>query len=271
MPFRPKDTFKSNADSESTKERKRIHHNVQASSYWLPNDDIEQDRLNEMYFALKHLYSGQLLPKVKEILDFNSNLKVLDLGCATGAWILETSVEYPNCDYYGVDISSNFPALSPNNTHFMLHNVIDGLPFVDSYFDYVRLGHWTSNLKEVEWPPFLKEVYRVMKPGALMLNLEIDTMNHTLDATGSLTALYMVNKINKMYPDLVSVLPGLLKNAGFTTILTDKRSLGYLIGPALGMSAEEYIASTPKLIQKAKDNHAEWTYVAFLSQKPKKK
>ncbi|KAI9028271.1 S-adenosyl-L-methionine-dependent methyltransferase [Phycomyces nitens] len=293
MPYRPKDKFRPNVES-NTPDNQREYHNVQTASYWLPNDDIEQDRLNEMHFAIKDLFEGELLPKTKEILDFNSKLKVLDLGCATGAWVLEMSVEYPNCDYYGIDISPNFPVLSPNNTHFLLHNVLDGIPFQNDYFDYVRLGNWSSNLKAIEWPSFLKDVYRVTKPGGLIQNLELNILEHNQDCTGVMTALYNVNKMNKMHPDLVPVLPDLLKEAGFTTILTDKRSvnfgdddqkslrfmclarniikrLGFLIAPALGMSTEEYIASTPHLIQKAKDMHSEWTYVAFLSQKPKQK
>ncbi|KAI7872069.1 S-adenosyl-L-methionine-dependent methyltransferase [Spinellus fusiger] len=171
----PRNSVKpSNSDEEESFYLNRGFHNIETLSYWLPNDEAEEDRLNEMHLTMKELFSGNVLPKATKVVDFTLGLKVLDLGCATGMWLLEMAIEYPNSDFHGIDISDFFPILKPENTHFYQMNVLNGLPFEDNTFDFVRLSMWLTGLRVEEWPIFLKEIFRVIKPEGYIQSIEND-------------------------------------------------------------------------------------------------
>lgn len=69
-------------------------------------------------------------------LDFqNKNLQVLDLCCGPATWLCETSLEYPNCQFTGVDMCSLWPQIiRPVNLTFTEANILQGIPFPDKTF-----------------------------------------------------------------------------------------------------------------------------------------
>lgn len=63
---------------------------------------------------------------------------VLDIGCGPGSWTMEMAGEYPKSTIVGVDMVPLFPKdIKPTNCLFYQNNVLNGLPFQDSTFDYV--------------------------------------------------------------------------------------------------------------------------------------
>ena len=54
-------------------------------------------------------------------------------------------------------------------TVFRVHNLRKGLPFADDSVDFIYFGQAIEHLNPlVEVPPFLKECYRVLRPGGLV-------------------------------------------------------------------------------------------------------
>lgn len=80
---------------------------------------------------------GNFSAPVEELLE--KGIKVLDVGCGSGRWILEMARDFPNSTFIGVDVSNVFPSPDkiPSNASFVEGNVLHGLPFADDTFDYV--------------------------------------------------------------------------------------------------------------------------------------
>ncbi|KAI8883266.1 S-adenosyl-L-methionine-dependent methyltransferase [Backusella circina FSU 941] len=151
----------------------RAYHNIQTSTYCLPRDELEQDRLNSQHFSLKALFSGNILPTVSALLP--SNAKILDIGCGSGSWVMEMAIDHPGCQVTGVDMSDMFPTtIRPENVKFELLNVLDGLPYADNSFDFVHMRLMIAALRSTEWPLVLTEIRRVLKPGGLLQLVESD-------------------------------------------------------------------------------------------------
>ncbi|RCH78839.1 hypothetical protein CU098_006592, partial [Rhizopus stolonifer] len=151
----------------------RDFHTDKNSSYWLPKDEEEQMRLTGQHFALKELFKGNVLPKVKTRLNFEQGISVLDVGCGSGAWMTDMASDYPNCRYYGCDIvevANKF--VTPRQFTFNIGNVLTGLPYNENTFDFVQIRLLVFALREQEWPVAIQEVLRVTKPGGILQILE---------------------------------------------------------------------------------------------------
>lgn len=68
--------------------RGRKYHSESSSVYWLPNDDEEMDRLVGQHFALKTLLEGNIPKEALDHIDLDKGVKILDLGCGPGTWIM---------------------------------------------------------------------------------------------------------------------------------------------------------------------------------------
>ncbi|KAI8391520.1 S-adenosyl-L-methionine-dependent methyltransferase [Radiomyces spectabilis] len=151
----------------------RSFHNMAMSTYWLPNDDEEMDRLVGQHFALKTLFNGNILREVEEALPLNTGCKILDVGCGPGTWIMDMATEYPASEFTGVDMCETFPvSIRPPNVHFLSGNILERLPFPDNSFDLVNMRLFILALRKEEWPPVLNEIYRVLKPGGMIQSIE---------------------------------------------------------------------------------------------------
>lgn len=65
----------------------RQYHNDQTSTYILPKDEIEQDRLNSQHFAVKALFNNKnILDSIEKSLP--KGAAILDIGCGTGCWVM---------------------------------------------------------------------------------------------------------------------------------------------------------------------------------------
>ncbi|ORY94565.1 S-adenosyl-L-methionine-dependent methyltransferase [Syncephalastrum racemosum] len=151
----------------------RLYHNIESSSYCLPRDEDEQDRLNSEHFAIKALFSSNVLPQVESSLPVNAN--ILDIGCGSGSWVMEMAIEHPEAHVTGLDMADMFPtAIRPENVTFQQHNLLDGLPYDDNTFDFVHMRQLIVALRAPEWPAILVEIRRVLKPGGLVQLMESD-------------------------------------------------------------------------------------------------
>ncbi|GAE91362.1 ubiquinone/menaquinone biosynthesis methyltransferase UbiE [Gracilibacillus boraciitolerans JCM 21714] len=104
--------------------------------------------------------------------------KALDVCCGTGDWSFSLSQEIgEGGEVIGLDFSQNMLSVANerlkehpfHNVQFIHGNAMD-LPFQDNYFDYVTVGFGLRNVPD--YLQVLKEMYRVVKPGGMVVCLE---------------------------------------------------------------------------------------------------
>ncbi|KAI9359057.1 S-adenosyl-L-methionine-dependent methyltransferase [Pilaira anomala] len=161
----------------------RTYHSNPDSTYMLPRDDIEIDRLHEEHFVIKELLGFNIMVEALKLMDFQSGgLEVLDVCCGPATWLCETSLEYPNCRFSGIDMCSLWPqVIRPVNLDFTEANVLQGLPYPDRSFDFIQMRFVGLAFKTDEWPFVISEIKRVLKDGGCFQCVELDMRITTSD------------------------------------------------------------------------------------------
>ncbi|RUP48011.1 S-adenosyl-L-methionine-dependent methyltransferase [Jimgerdemannia flammicorona] len=131
---------------------------------FIPSDGLRDERLESM-----HLYYSNFVAPVDD--DLARGIKVLDVGCGGGGWLMDMASDYPNSEFVGTDIVDLFlkHGTPPQNCKFMLANTVKGLPFEDNTFDFVHqrsvLLLMVFDFSPSDWATAMKEMIRVTKPG----------------------------------------------------------------------------------------------------------
>ncbi|KAG1044341.1 hypothetical protein G6F43_011464 [Rhizopus delemar] len=207
---------------------KRSFHTDKSATYWLPKDEDEQFRLAGQHFAIKDLFEGNMHPNIKEALDSEPNMTILDVGCGSCTWIFDMASDYPQCDFHGCDIVDVAnKEMIPNQFTFQLGNVAQRLPYKDSMFDFVYARLLALALSEDEWPRAIQEILRVTKPGGWIQLVDADVKLPD-KSTGayyeSVKAIHTLCKLRGQNPCIGMELERMLKETGQVEIIdTDYR------------------------------------------------
>ncbi len=110
--------------------------------------------------------------------DFAPN-QILDCGCTIGHNTLEWARTYPDAQVTGIDVSA--PVLRYAHARAQAQNVkatfaqmdATALDFPDNSFDVVFSSMFLHELPLKNIKRFIQEAYRVLKPGGLLLNMEL--------------------------------------------------------------------------------------------------
>jgi len=87
--------------------------------------------------------------------------------------------EYPLSTFVGVDMAPVFPEVTQTNVAFLRCNILDGLPFPDETFDFVRQGFLIVSIDWHEWKDkMVKELMRVTKTGGYIEVMDLDVKYH---------------------------------------------------------------------------------------------
>jgi hypothetical protein len=102
----------------------------------------------------------------------------VDIGCgAAGAWAIEVAKEYPAGNVYGLDLSPVDRTEIPENCHFVVGDVNNGLPFANGSMDLVQSRYnnlrgrvysrriLMAGVQKNQWSAYVREVFRITKPG----------------------------------------------------------------------------------------------------------
>jgi len=136
--------------------------------FHLPKDNQDIDRMQLQHFLFEHLWNSNYSSPIEHKLKLGGS-RILDAGCGPGAWLLEMSTQHPLTRFFGVDIAKVFPTeIKPTNLEFRQCDMIQGLPFSDNYFDFVRMSLMLTSFKANQWDSIIRELVRVLKPGGYL-------------------------------------------------------------------------------------------------------
>lgn len=125
--------------------------------------------------------------------------KVLDIGCGTGGWIIETALAHPEMSLVGIDISqkmidyANEQAETRGVSEQVRFQVTDALTLPgipDASFDLVNLRFGSSYLRTWDWPRIMREMVRVARPGGTIQLVDSEVIQ-----PGSSTALIQLSEM----------------------------------------------------------------------------
>ena len=135
-------------------------------------EEVEQKRLDDMQFAFCELLGKNVFAPL------SSPQNILDVGTGSGAWCVEVARQLPDGNVTGLDLSSIQRQDAPANCHFIVGNLLEGLKFENDCFDFVHSRYLQllsiaflikrlirASVPKDQWPVYLKEVYRILKPG----------------------------------------------------------------------------------------------------------
>ncbi|RUS21717.1 LOW QUALITY PROTEIN: S-adenosyl-L-methionine-dependent methyltransferase [Endogone sp. FLAS-F59071] len=228
-------------------------------NYLLPIDESEIRRLDFQHYIMWQLMHGNFSAPVEELLE--EGIKVLDVGCGTGCWVIEMARDFPNSTFIGVDFSNIFPSPDeiPSNASFIEGNTLNRLPFADDTFDYVyqRYGHIfilsvnevaTFNIDKIfiqihadvlyAKAVALRELARVAKPGGWVEMFEMDTKELERPPENLMSIWTVLNKCATeafgLDPHYVWQIANMLKENGFEDVELDYISIPLGWGGRIG-------------------------------------
>ncbi|KAG2189332.1 hypothetical protein INT44_004474 [Umbelopsis vinacea] len=271
----------------------REYHNVETSTYVLPKDDQEKDRLHEQHYLIKEKFGGNLLKPELTAKLFEKDINVLDAGCGPATWLMDLSTEYPNSNFYGVDLAETFPqAIYPRNLHLQVANVLEPLPF-DFKFDFIQIRLFVFALRESEWEIAFRNVYNALKPGGIFQAIESCPLVNTNDPDMISLRDNMAQLVRKKQqnPEMASQLDKVMEQVNFKVIhkqtleiplghgtpadiAAGDVSMGALIGmapfmaPQMNLDIEEYKALVNKAAANLGPAKTTITLSGYLGQRP---
>jgi SAM-dependent methyltransferase len=144
-------------------ENNRRYHAYREGKYLLPNDELEQDRLDLHHHVFRLMLGGRLhrAPLPPDV------GRVLDYGTGTGIWALDFADEYQSAEVIGTDLSPIQPDWVSPNCKFYVDDVESEWTFgPDQALDYI---HGRSMCGSIGDPPALyQSAYTHLKPGGWM-------------------------------------------------------------------------------------------------------
>lgn len=220
---------------------------------------IDAENAEEMDRLIKqaHLIS-EYVGLVPEEVTLTAGQTALDIGCGPGEWVLEMARNNPDCQIMGVDISKRMTTYALArarvqrlpNVEFTVADVCQLLPFPAASFDVLHARFITGFLLTSTWPVFLKECFRVLRPGGIMCSVELENLGVT-----NSQALMRYNDLMVRYMRLgqhcftsegshigiMAVQAYLLQQSGFTQVQQQMHVLNYSLGaPAHPQIVEDY-------------------------------
>ncbi|KAM7185791.1 S-adenosyl-L-methionine-dependent methyltransferase [Naviculisporaceae sp. PSN 640] len=143
-------------------ENGRRYHAYKAGAYILPNDEIENERLDLQHNLCVLIQNNKLFlaPVGKE---YGRPLnRVLDGGTGTGIWAVDFADEYPEANVVGVDLSPIQPSFVPPNVEFFIDDLEADWTFVRP-FDFIYFRMMTGSIRN--WPRLFEQSYQHLNPG----------------------------------------------------------------------------------------------------------
>lgn len=126
---------------------------------------------------------GGVLPEQS---DPGSLRRVLDVGCGTGGWLIETAKMYPDIELLiGVDVSDKVLDYArtqaraqkvAQRVEFHMMDALRQLSFPQNHFDLINQRFGSSWLRTWDWTRLFSECLNVARPGAIIRVTEAENV-----------------------------------------------------------------------------------------------
>ncbi|QBD76754.1 class I SAM-dependent methyltransferase [Ktedonosporobacter rubrisoli] len=157
-----------------------------------PSTYFVQDRQNEEELTRVTIQDHMITAAMGGVLPEHKNIsklrRVLDIGCGTGGWIIDTAQEYPELSLIGVDVSQRmishareqaFQQHVEERVEFLVMDALRMLEFPNAYFDLVNMRLGSSFLRTWDWRKLFSEMLRVTHAGGVIRVTEPEIINHS--------------------------------------------------------------------------------------------
>jgi SAM-dependent methyltransferase len=145
-------------DTEFRTENGRRYHKFEDRQYWLPNDDVEINRLDLQHAIWKLSFNGHL--HLSPVPDDAQH--ILDVGTGTGQWAIDYAKAHPSAQVLGTDLSPIQPNNVPSKCSFMVHNAESEWAF-ENKFGFIQGRMLLMGIHD--WPLFFKKAWDNLEPG----------------------------------------------------------------------------------------------------------
>lgn len=106
--------------------------------------------------------------------------RILDIGCTVGHNIVPLALAFPDCEVIAIDTAApslryahaRAQSLGATNIRFVQANAEDLSRWADASFDWVQTTMFLHETSGTALPRIIREGFRVLKAGGLMLHLE---------------------------------------------------------------------------------------------------
>lgn len=235
-----------------------------------PNTYIVQDRENQQELVRLTLQDQLLTASMGGVLAEQSNSAtlrhVLDIGCATGGWAIETALAYPEIKLViGIDISQRMITYArqmaeaqqvTQRVEFHVMDALRMLEFPDRFFDLVNIRLGGSWLRTWDWPKLLNETLRIIRPGGIARITEQKIMHQSSSNAQmrinqmALKAFYRAGYLfTEESTGLTMRLPQLLARHGFSQVKTVAHVLEYHAGTPACKDYIDNLASASRTLR----------------------
>jgi len=223
------------------------------STYFVP-DRSNKEEMNRVQLQDQLITAGMggVLPEQPDPSRFH---RVLDVGCGTGAWLIEAAKTYPSMTLLiGVDISNKMldsaraqATAQQVDDHVEFHQMdaLRMLEFPTGYFDLVNQRYAKSWLRTWDWPKLLQEFQRVTRPGGSVRLTEPASLESNSPAVARhweclLEAFYQSGRLfTPEHDGLTKELAHLLRRHGLQQVQTHAYPLEHRAGTSEGQRFAE--------------------------------
>jgi ubiquinone/menaquinone biosynthesis C-methylase UbiE len=234
-----------------------------------PSTYIVQDRNNKEELTRLTLQDQLLTTSMggvfSEFPDPSIFLRVLDIGCGTGGWIIEAARKYPKMSLVGVDISQRMVSYAQeqaeaqgvqDRVEFRVMDLLRMLEFANNSFDLINIRLGGSFLRTWDWPKALGEMLRLTKLKGIIRVTDQEIMHQSNSPATTrlnemvLCAFYRAGHLfTQETTGLTAHLPSLLVQHGYAEIQTKAYQLEYRAGTPEGEKYSKDMAQASQTLR----------------------
>ncbi|RPA86305.1 S-adenosyl-L-methionine-dependent methyltransferase [Ascobolus immersus RN42] len=207
--------------------RRYASHRTGGDTYVLPNDDVEQARLDLAHHYWSLMLRGKLnladLPQAKKGSDCDQ-MRALDLGTGTGIWAIDFADANEEWEVIGTDLSPIQPRWVPPNCKFEVDNFEDNWIY-GKPFNYIHGRNLVGCV--ADWSVLFKNCFDNLAPGGILEFQETD-IGRAYSEDGSVKPGSPIAEYNKVLceagkilgreADITPKLVDFVKAAGFVDV-----------------------------------------------------
>lgn len=201
------------------------------AGYLLPKDRAESRRLDLQHVVLFRFLGGNVLAPLQ------APRRILDAACGTGFWCRQVAQQFKGAQVVGFDrdleplreIQKELgrKGAMPKGCRFEEADALGPLPYPDASFDYTHSRFVAPFMLLDAWPRYVGELTRVLRPGGWLELVEgpLPVGEHA-GYRAIRDALVLLSHRRLGYFDIGPTLPGMLEEAGLTSVVLESSSLG---------------------------------------------